>query len=310
VQLALGVEPVPKAEALARSTAMLQSVGLGDRLDYPPSRLSGGQRQRVAVARALVRQPKIILADEPTAALDKQSGRDVVDLLRQLARREGCAVLMVTHDNRILDIADRLMLLEDGQLGSFGAVMSPHAGHLLTALARMPELQHLQGLLGRMPEAEFLELVKTVAAEFEQLLNVMDMGDRDSMRLLFPNLRDAVFGKIATLFGAEGAGLLMLRDGILQPASGNLNAPRADLASAAAERGEIVNLRGHALGSDLRSILCVPIRGRDEEVRAVVQLVNKRGADGFTSADERAFRDFAGPLGLIVEGCERVTVQN
>ena len=310
VQLALGVEPIAKAEAVARSTAMLQAVGLGDRLDYAPSQLSGGQRQRVAVARALVRQPRIILADEPTAALDKQSGRDVVDLLRQLARREGCAVLMVTHDNRILDIADRLLLLEDGRLGSFGAVMSPHAGHLLTALARMPELPRLKGLLGRMPESEFLELVKTVGAEFEQLLNVMDLGDRDSMRLLFPNLRDAVFGKLATLFEAEGAGLLMLRDGQLHHASGNLTDARPDLASASAERGEIVNLRGHALGSGMRSILCVPIRGRDEEVRGVVQLVNKRGGDGFTSADERAFRDFAGPLGLMVEGCERVLAQN
>ena len=89
--------------------------GLGRPARFSPGKLSGGQRQRVAVARALVRQPKIVLADEPTAALDKQSGREVVELLRQLARREGCAVLLVTHDNRILDVADRIMLLEDGR---------------------------------------------------------------------------------------------------------------------------------------------------------------------------------------------------
>src|SRR3954463_16583001 len=100
--MALG--PAPQGDARARSAAMLQAVGLGDRTEYSPTHLSGGQRQRVAVARALVRGPKIVLADEPTAALDKQSGRDVVELLRQLARGEGCAVLLVTHDNRILDI--------------------------------------------------------------------------------------------------------------------------------------------------------------------------------------------------------------
>src|ERR1035438_7566657 len=143
VQMSLGLGHASRAEARALSLAMLDAVGLGDRAGYYPNQLSGGQRQRVAVARALVRRPRIVLADEPTAALDKQSGRDVVELLRQLARQEGCAVLLVTHDNRILDVADRLMLLEDGRLGSFGAVMSPHAGHLLTALSRMPSRQQI-----------------------------------------------------------------------------------------------------------------------------------------------------------------------
>jgi putative ABC transport system ATP-binding protein len=312
VELALGVEPLPRNEARARSTAMLEAVGLGDRLDYSPSKLSGGQRQRVAVARALVRQPKIVLADEPTAALDKHTGRDVVELLRQLARREGCAVLIVTHDNRILDIADRLMLLEDGKLGSFGALMSPHAGHLLTALARMPGRDHLQVLLGRMNEGEFLDLMKTMAAEFEQLLNVMDMGDRGSMQVLFRNLLEVVFGKIANLLAAEGAGLLTVRDGWLQwpHPGGNPSATSPDLAGRSAERGEILNLSGDGLGSGVRSVLCVPIRSRHDEVRGVAQLVNKRVGDGFTAADERVFRDFAGPLGLILEGCERVSQPN
>jgi ATP-binding cassette subfamily B protein len=78
--------------------------------------LSGGQRQRIAIARALVSQPKIILADEPTAALDRQSGRDVVELMQKLAKEHGCTILLVTHDNRILDIADRIVYMEDGHL--------------------------------------------------------------------------------------------------------------------------------------------------------------------------------------------------
>jgi ABC exporter DevA family ATP-binding subunit len=96
--------------------AMLETVGLKERVNYYPENLSGGQKQRVAIARALVSHPKIILADEPTAALDKKSGRDVVELMQKLAKEQGCSILLVTHDNRILDIADRIIYMEDGQL--------------------------------------------------------------------------------------------------------------------------------------------------------------------------------------------------
>lgn len=107
---------VSPREADAKSSAMLQAVGLGDRINYYPENLSGGQKQRVAIARALVNQPKLVLADEPTAALDKKSGRDVVELMQGLAKECGSTILMVTHDNRILDIADRIVDMEDGYL--------------------------------------------------------------------------------------------------------------------------------------------------------------------------------------------------
>ena len=99
-----------------KAIAMLEAVGLGNRLDYYPENLSGGQKQRVAIARALIAHPKIVLADEPTAALDKKSGRDVVELMQKLAKEQGCTILLVTHDNRILDIADRIVSMEDGHL--------------------------------------------------------------------------------------------------------------------------------------------------------------------------------------------------
>lgn len=308
VEIALGVKRSRKAESQAKAAAMLRAVGLADRQDYYPSRLSGGQRQRVAIARALVRRPKIVLADEPTAALDKQSGRDVVELLRQLARREGCAVLLVTHDNRILDIADRLMVLEDGRLGSFEAITSAHATHLLTALARMSAGNNLELLLSRMNEREFLDLLKALSAEVEQFLNVLEMGDRESIPVLFENVLRTVFRRITTLLGAEGATLLSTRQGGFETVitAGNPHAVRPDLADRAVDRGEIVNVSGGELGSGVRSVLCVPLRGRQEEFRAVAHLVNKRGAEGFTTADERAFRDFSAPLALILEGCERV----
>ncbi|WP_299487442.1 ATP-binding cassette domain-containing protein, partial [Acaryochloris sp. IP29b_bin.137] len=85
-------------------------------INYYPANLSGGQKQRVAIARALVSYPKLVLADEPTAALDSKTGRDAVEIMRKLAQEEGCTVMLVTHDNRILDMADRILQMEDGQL--------------------------------------------------------------------------------------------------------------------------------------------------------------------------------------------------
>jgi putative ABC transport system ATP-binding protein len=105
-----------RAERRDRAVEILALVGLEERTHYYPENLSGGQKQRVAIARALVSHPKIVLADEPTAALDKQSGRDVVDLMQKLAKEQGCTILMVTHDNRILDVADRIIYMEDGLL--------------------------------------------------------------------------------------------------------------------------------------------------------------------------------------------------
>ena len=107
-----------KGDINAKTVAMLETVGLGNRVDYYPESLSGGQKQRVAIARALVSHPQIVLADEPTAALDKKSGRDVVELMQKLAKEQGCTILLVTHDNRILDIADRIVYMEDGLLKS------------------------------------------------------------------------------------------------------------------------------------------------------------------------------------------------
>jgi putative ABC transport system ATP-binding protein len=97
---------------------MLAKVGLADRVDYFPANLSGGQRQRVAIARALVAKPKILLGDEPTAALDKDSGRTVVNLMKEMAEKEKTTIIMVTHDNKILDVADRIIIVEDGMLAT------------------------------------------------------------------------------------------------------------------------------------------------------------------------------------------------
>jgi putative ABC transport system ATP-binding protein len=98
------------------SAHLLTLLGLADRLDYLPGKLSGGQKQRVAVARALIGNPDVVLADEPTAALDRETGLAVVDLLKRLGRTRGTTTLIVTHDPRILDRADRIVTMQDGRL--------------------------------------------------------------------------------------------------------------------------------------------------------------------------------------------------
>ena len=119
VRLALELHPRSYDQDMdALATTMLDQRGLGGRGDAMPANLSGGQRQRVAIARALVARPRILLGDEPTAALDKDSGRTVVELMQRLAREEQTTIIMVTHDNRILDVADRIVIVDDGHLAN------------------------------------------------------------------------------------------------------------------------------------------------------------------------------------------------
>ncbi|MBD2543628.1 DevA family ABC transporter ATP-binding protein [Planktothricoides raciborskii] len=116
VQMSLELHPEIQENLREKAAGILTAVGLEDHIDYYPENLSGGQKQRVAIARALVSHPQLVLADEPTAALDSKSGRDVVEIMQHLAKKQGCTILLVTHDDRILDIADRIVHLEDGRL--------------------------------------------------------------------------------------------------------------------------------------------------------------------------------------------------
>lgn len=117
VQLPLAFDETANAE-ISRIRAMeaLSTVGIAEQAQKYPAHLSGGQRQRVAIARALIRKPRIVLADEPTASLDQKSGREIVEIIRKMAKELGVTVVLVTHDNRILDIADRIISLVDGNL--------------------------------------------------------------------------------------------------------------------------------------------------------------------------------------------------
>lgn len=117
VQMAIELhDKISPNAARAKSKAILKTVGLAERINYYPKQLSGGQKQRVAIARALVSHPKLVLADEPTAALDSKTGKDIVNLMQQLVKEQGSTILLVTHDNRIFDIADHLIRMEDGRV--------------------------------------------------------------------------------------------------------------------------------------------------------------------------------------------------
>ena len=112
-----------RADAREQAIAMLDKLNIADQADKLPNQLSGGQQQRVAIARALVHEPRLVVCDEPTAALDAKSGRRVMDLLREVAVAEDRSVIIVTHDNRIFDMADRILVLEDGRFTHDGKEM-------------------------------------------------------------------------------------------------------------------------------------------------------------------------------------------
>ncbi len=113
-------------EAVERGRAMLDKLNIADQADKLPRQLSGGQQQRVAIARALVHEPRLVVCDEPTAALDAKSGRRVMDLLREVALAPERTVIIVTHDNRIFDLADRILVMEDGRITHDGEEMPDH----------------------------------------------------------------------------------------------------------------------------------------------------------------------------------------
>jgi putative ABC transport system ATP-binding protein len=138
VQMAMGLhKEIPKKMARQRANEMLEAVGLGDYLKTHPQQLSVGQKQRVAIARALVSHPNIVLADEPTASLDKKSGLEVIELMHGLAKRQNCTILTITHDSRILHFADRLLNLEDGRLNSLSHLAIDEKQGVLTNYAKV-----------------------------------------------------------------------------------------------------------------------------------------------------------------------------
>ncbi len=329
-------------ESRERSIAMLSAVGLEKRIDHYPHQLSGGQKQRVAVARALVRQPKIVLADEPTAALDKASGREVVEIMHRLANDQGCAILMVTHDNRILDIADRILTLEDGKISSFTAGIAATTQNLMTAFTNMQRKGELERHLREMPDAKFVKTLEDVTSEFEALLRTMDVVNADATRALLEQVMELTAIRIRELLRARRATVYlvdkargMLRAKIVHhTGAGPLDIEMpigTGIAGRVAETGETINLvnaythpdfnpvfdQANPLRAELgltkqvfttQSMLCMPVFDRQHSVIGVAQLLNKENDSTFGPDDERTLQEFSGSLGIILETCIRLAV--
>lgn len=136
VELMLDLKGVAASSAKKRAAELLDQVGLEGKHNSFPADLSGGQKQRVAIARALAGNPEIILADEPTAALDSQSGRNVMEMMSDLAHQRGRAVVIVTHDSRVLNFADRIVKIEDGVIARSSKVGPVPAGLLMPRVAQ------------------------------------------------------------------------------------------------------------------------------------------------------------------------------
>jgi putative ABC transport system ATP-binding protein len=333
VEMALELHPeLSRAERQERAIVTLKAVGLGQRIEHYPDQLSGGQKQRVAIARALVGNPRIVLADEPTASLDKESGRDVVDMMRKLAKERGCAVLLVTHDNRILDIADRIIHMEDGSLQSYANVVITSTEKLLESLANTNRSGELTRQVAGLSMPKFLEMLNQVTAEFQQFLGAIDMANNDAFESMLEQVLEAFTLKIGASLGADRVTLFIVDEerGELwsKVAAGDGGIPvdiriplSSGIAGQVATHGETINTPDayqHPLfnrdidartGYRTRSLLCMPIVDHQNRVVAVVQLLNKKGAAAFDAADEMQIGEFSKSIAVLLESWWHMRVQ-
>jgi putative ABC transport system ATP-binding protein len=333
VQTALELHPEKRGRERRRhAAAMLEAVGLGDLLGAHPDQLSGGQKQRVAIARALASDPRLILADEPTASLDRQSGREVVTLMQGLARGRGVPVVLVTHDNRILDVADRILHLEDGRLKSFGDAVLANTRHLLGVFADFNRKGELARRVGDMHPEEFGDVLERVTREAEQFMEISELSQGQAFESMLDAMLEAFTRKIGDILEADRASVFLLdpaRNELWSKgARGRSDEPveirisrGVGVAGAVAASGEPLNLADahddprfdasadRRTGYRTRSLLCIPLRAADGSVFAVAQALNKRGRDRFDSDDQKRFEDFMASLGVLLESWWRMTEQ-
>ncbi len=325
VQMALQLhDKQSRAETRKIILRILDAVGLGDKVDTYPAELSGGQKQRVAIARALVSRPRLILADEPTASLDRKSGRDAVSLMQHLAKEQGVSVVLVTHDNRILDIADRIIHLEDGQLTSFADAVTSSTQQMMGLLAENNRKGDLIRRVRRMEGEAFGVLLEQVTRESEHFLRVTELASRDAFESMLEQVIEAFTEKIVELLDAERGTLFLLDEErgelwskVATTEDGpvfEIRIPRSSgIAGAVASSGESLNIPDtyedprfdrsvdEASGFRTRSMLCVPVLDQQGRVLGVAQILNKRGGQPFDASDELRFREFISSMAIILE---------
>jgi putative ABC transport system ATP-binding protein len=310
-----------RPEMRKRARDMLASVGLEDRIHHKPGQLSGGQRQRVAIARALVSEPAMLLADEPTASLDKKSGREVVDHMKRLAREKETTILLVTHDNRILDIADRIVHLEDGRLSTFTDAVVANNRHMMEMLADHRQKQDLDKVVEKMDEQEFRELLQELTDESRQFLEATALASDIAFRSMLKQGLFAFTRKLGQLLNAERSSLFLVDDGYLElkiaedlDKMGRIRIPLGSgIAGAVAQSGQAIRIDDaysdprfnrdvdKQTGYHTRSIISLPVKNQAGEVFAVAQLLNRKDELPFDDGDEQQFADFIESIGVILE---------
>jgi len=319
-----------RGELRQRSIEMLKAVGLADRVNYKPEQLSGGQRQRVAIARALVSEPAMLLADEPTASLDKQSGRDVVERMRTLAKEKGTTILLVTHDNRILDIADRIIHLEDGRLSTFTEAVIQNNQHMMQTLADNRNNQSVEELLSTLDEDGFKDLLHEITNDSKRFQEATALANDVAFKSMLQQGLYAFTRKLGQLLNADRASLfivegkqLILRVSQDADAQDNVRIPLGSgIAGAVALSGESIRIDDAyaddrfnqgvdtQTGYKTNSILCLPVKDNSGKVFAVAQLLNRKDGKPFDEDDEKTFTRFIKSIAVILGTLEGLTVSN
>jgi putative ABC transport system ATP-binding protein len=324
VQLGLRVSSrAGRIELKRKADAMLEAVGLGEHTHKRAEQMSGGQRQRVAIARALVGEPAMVLADEPTASLDKASGREVVDRMQALARERGTTILLVTHDNRILDVADRILHLEDGRLSTFTDAVIANTEQMMHLLAQDTDKRHLEQLVDEMDETQFRGTLQELTQRSQRFLEATAMASDEAYQSMLEQSLRVFTRRVGELLHAERASLflvdrerqqLVLRVAQDMPQGDYVRIPlTSGIAGAAAVSGEIVRVDDAyadprfnqavdaETGFRTRSMLCLPLQDRSGRVFAVTQLLNRRDGQPFDEQDTRRYQEFAASLSVLLE---------
>lgn len=325
VELGLGVSGRYKgAELRRRATQMLEAVGLSERMGHKPEQLSGGQRQRVAIARALASEPAMLLADEPTASLDKESGREVVDHMKRLATEQGTTILIVTHDNRILDVADRIVHLEDGVLTSFTDSVISNNEHMMGLLAEANEKVDLQAEMDKLDEAEFKSILQKMSDESRRFIQATSLANDHAYQSMLERSLFAFTRKLSQIVNSDRASLflvdqadqsLVLRVTEQLPIHEDIRIPiHSGVVGAVVKTGEAIIVDDAyedsrfnkdvdaKTGYRTRSILALPIRNTKGEIFAAVQLLNRNDGQCFTQQDKEKIESTLSDLSLILEG--------
>ena len=328
VQLGLRVTGRAARSDLARKAdAMLEAVGLGEHTRKRADQLSGGQRQRVAIARALVGEPAMVLADEPTASLDKTSGREVVDRMQALARERGTTILLVTHDNRILDVADRILHLEDGRLATFTDAVIANTQQMMHLLAQANERQDLERLLDGMDEKTLRRTLQDLTQQAQRFLEATSLASDEAYQSMLERSLRIFTRRVGELLDAERASLFLVdherQQLVLRVAQDvaegvQVRIPLSSgIAGAAAVSGQPVRVDDAyadprfnravdaETGFRTRSVLCLPLQDRNGTVFAVTQLLNRRDGKPFDDTDTRRYAEFATSLSVLLESRAR-----